>query len=1212
MLSCDKYSSPINRFVLYISDISLNYKLFRQFCKMELHRVIKPFSGVGSTDITAWLTKVELVATLANIKQEDLVSVIPLYLEGGALAVYLEMCKADRDDIVKLKKALTRAFSDSPFTAYSKLKGMRWAGEPVDIFVTDVRKLVKESGFEEGEHMERVVRLAFVTAMPEKVSAELQQVKNVEDVAVAELLDRARILLAKGHGGMSVDAGAAASGSKGMFGGRPGSKGAMFGGARPGPMKCWDCGGPHPVKYCPSNKVKCWQCGGPHLARVCTEKEAAGCQIETVRGVLNRVPVVEVKLDGRPALALVDSGCSTSMIKCRQQGEICAETSVMAFDGREVKCFGYDTVQLSVGTMEIGTRVRVTERLVGDVDVILGMDVIEKLGGVTIMADKVVFGEDTGVICATVTGRERSPDIQDDDFDAWFEGDKWTVRYKWNETGPPQLSNTVGKYKSNLGEEKERMFDTEVHRWIEEGVLVPWKGDDNGVLPLMAVDQPTKGKVRPVLDYRELNKHVSCHTGDEVIDVCADKLREWRQVEGETELVDLKAAYLQIRVTEDLWKYQLVRFKGKLFCLTRLGFGLSAAPRIMSKILKCVLKKDKKVGENTSSYVDDIYVKKDVVSGDVVVNHLKKHGLIAKAPEALDGGAALGLKLEKGKDGELKFSRANEIPEVPDRLTKKELFSLCGKLVGHYPVAGWLRAACSYIKRHAEGDKWTDYVGDETRIRIVEVIEEVRKADPVNGRWQVPKTDKGEVWTDASDLATGVVVEINGIVAEDGTWMRKKDDYNHINVAELEAVLKGINMCVNWGLKDIVVHTDSATVQGWLKITMTGERRVKTKGAAEILVKRRLGIFKSLIDELQLRVEVRLVKSSENKADVLTRVWKKWLVNTSEQEDTASMSVEETKQIHDQHHMGVERTWFLAKKVDPSVSKETVKKVVRQCVDCQCIDPAPTTHVGGQLSVSENWTRASIDIVHYLNIPYLSLVDCGPGRFAIWRKMRGESAVEICDQLDNICYERGPLKEVLLDNAPSFRSDEIKQLLKKWNIKPIYRAAWRASGNGIVERHHRTIKTMAARTNGSPIEAVYWYNMTPKEGQREESVPHKSVYSYEWRMESYHEREEIEEEEPECELTVGDAVWVKPGNARCTTRWKEGTVTHVNSPNNVDVDGMARHILDVRPRMTGDNERDVPSAEDGEVQSDKPKMNVAERRFPERKRTNPVWMKDFF
>ena len=46
--------------------------------------------------------------------------------------------------------------------------------------------------------------------------------------------------------------------------------------------------------------------------------------------------------------------------------------------------------------------------------------------------------------------------------------------------------------------------------------------------------------------------------------------------------------------------------------------------------------------------------------------------------------------------------------------------------------------------------------------------------------------------------------------------------------------------------------------------------------------------------------------------------------------------------------------------------------------------------------------------------------------------------------------------------------------------------------------------------------------------------------------------------------------------------------------------------------VLSDNEKDVPSAEDGEVQSDKTKINLAERRFPRRKGTNPVWMKDFF
>ena len=91
------------------------------------------------------------------------------------------------------------------------------------------------------------------------------------------------------------------------------------------------------------------------------------------------------------------------------------------------------------------------------------------------------------------------------------------------------------------------------------------------------------------------------------------------------------------------------------------------------------------------------------MTGDEVARHLLKNGLVAKEPEALDGGAALGLKLTKRSDGRLEFGRANDIPEVKDDLTKKELFSICGKLVGHYPVAGWLRVACSYIKRHAEG-----------------------------------------------------------------------------------------------------------------------------------------------------------------------------------------------------------------------------------------------------------------------------------------------------------------------------------------------------------------------------------------------------------------------------------------------------------------------------------------------------------------------------
>lgn len=57
--------------------------------------------------------------------------------------------------------------------------------------------------------------------------------------------------------------------------------------------------------------------------------------------------------------------------------------------------------------------------------------------------------------------------------------------------------------------------------------------------------------------------------------------------------------------------------------------------------------------------------------------------------------------------------------------TKQELFSLCGKLVAHYPIAGWLRLACSFVKRHSKVEKWDDYIGDRTQAMIEEQTEQI-------------------------------------------------------------------------------------------------------------------------------------------------------------------------------------------------------------------------------------------------------------------------------------------------------------------------------------------------------------------------------------------------------------------------------------------------------------------------------------------------------
>ena len=82
----------------------------------------------------------------------------------------------------------------------------------------------------------------------------------------------------------------------------------------------------------------------------------------------------------------------------------------------------------------------------------------------------------------------------------------------------------------------------------------------DGLLSLIAVVRLTINEVKPVLDYWESNKHVSCHMGGEFIDVCGETLQRWRQKSAASTIVDLKSAYLQIHVKPHLWKYQFVHY----------------------------------------------------------------------------------------------------------------------------------------------------------------------------------------------------------------------------------------------------------------------------------------------------------------------------------------------------------------------------------------------------------------------------------------------------------------------------------------------------------------------------------------------------------------------------------------------------------------------------------------------------------------------------
>lgn len=101
------------------------------------------------------------------------------------------------------------------------------------------------------------------------------------------------------------------------------------------------------------------------------------------------------------------------------------------------------------------------------------------------------------------------------------------------------------------------------------------------------------------------------------------------------------------------------------------------------------------------------------------------------------------------------------------------------------------------------------------------------------------------------------------------------------------------------------------------------------------------------------------------------------------------------------------------------------------------------------------------------NKHYLTLIDCGLSRYAIWRRLHRQDSISVTTQLNSIFLERGAREKLLTDNAASFRGSTFREFTKHWGMMLRYRCANVPSGNAISERCHRTVKTIRARKSCS-------------------------------------------------------------------------------------------------------------------------------------------------
>ena len=305
------------------------------------------------------------------------------------------------------------------------------------------------------------------------------------------------------------------------------------------------------------------------------------------------------------------------------------------------------------------------------------------------------------------------------------------------------------------------------------------------------------------------------------------------------------------------------------------------------------------------------------------------------------------------------------------------------------------------------------------------------------------------------------------------------------------------------------------------------------------------------------------------------------------QQTERDIMLEIANKHQDAGHPGVHRTLYFARRdIARSITRGMVQSVLKRCQICQSVDPAPVKWRHGSLDVSETWRRLAIDITHFKDKSYLTVVDCGPSRFSLWRLLRRMDADCVTERLGEIFYERGSPAELLADNDTAFRSRLFAVFASRWGIDLRFRAAYRPSGNSIVERNHRTVKVIAARKQCSVAEAVHLYNITPRDAGSERSAPASGVYRYPIRDCIRHSQEKVARQvsarstqgqlkgEPGrlAKYNLGDMVWVRKPGTRCTDQSKPGIVTKIVSDQVLEVDGTPWHVRDLRHRQSLENE----------------------------------------
>ena len=786
--------------------------------------------------------------------------------------------------------------------------------------------------------------------------------------------------------------------------------------------------------------------------------------------------------------------------------------------------------------------------------------------------------------------------LETKDFTVWKDQKQnwWNVVWKWKER-PHGLKKGPTVYKKQWVDSKikETAFN-ELRQWLELGIIT-YIGEvsdhpDRGWLPLNLIRQPHKltTPVRVAIDLTELNKFIEYSDEFSKYEVSNDKLREWRRM-NEGYLIDLSKAFLRVRIhDEDQRKFLTVRVNNSLYEVNALPFGLSIAPRVLFEIMNYILRDTKGV----SFFRDDIYVQR-ADELEKVIRILKDNGFVVKPVEDVTLqmqkkvkllGLTVSVKNESGQKvlhwiREEKVQGEHRVPEGTElecMTARSALGYLASLLPGNIPVARWLRPLVALLRskctKIASSESWESVVGTDKEVaQGFKWLKErwAKEKNPMKGVWAIPKEEETiRLYTDASDQFIGYVMlnEKNQVIVDDCQLIKDKAQ---INLSELDAVIIGLQQCLDYGYKQIDLRTDSSSVVGWLK-AISNDKKIKLKGIHSKLVERRINILRKMVKEFEMKLSVMYVKSRLNVADELTRVGNNptvigaMLYSTSSEKDRAvaygktlrkvQEGMTDVKSVIESLHQELihpsPSTLLTAlKRLGFNNSSKLVMDSVKNCDKC-CEKRArliPWTSTGKSFEFGKGEIFMDALKVFTYDSEYDGCITIihADSRMAKLYQFSGPVNAKIAkDALADWTTTFGHAQVLRTDNGSEFSNEVMKRYCEKVEIRHYFSSVSHPQSNGIVERFHRTLLNYIRAQYGNgenwyarALEGLRVYNRTPHSALYGKT-PLEAYFDLQTEV-SYEEGEMIIEDEDDNDVEEGehDVILEQPFKEGQTILW---------------------------------------------------------------------------